>query len=76
MEPRSPYDAPKTYTSNGTNTPKWKPDTTWMVGNVLERYMQLDRKNFQWHSFYNGWLEGRFQMLKDLNIYEKEKEDE
>lgn len=37
-----------------------------MIGNVDERFKQLERKGWDWSSFYNGWLEGRFKMLEEI----------
>jgi hypothetical protein len=39
------------------------PDSTQMIGQAKERYDQLERKDFDWHSWYNGWMEGRFNLL-------------
>jgi hypothetical protein len=37
-----------------------------MIGRVHERYSQLTRKNYDWRSFYSGWIEGRFAMLAEI----------
>jgi len=29
-----------------------------MIGNVDERFKQLERYDYQWRSFYAGWIEG------------------
>lgn len=41
-------------------------DSKRMIGNVHRRFKQLERKGWDWSSFYNGWLEGRFSMLTEL----------
>lgn len=40
-------------------------DSKWMIGRVEKRFEELSRKGYDWISFYNGWLEGRFDMLKE-----------
>jgi hypothetical protein len=49
---------------------------TWnsakMIGNVKERFKQLERKGWDWSSFYNGWLEGRARMYAELSVQETE----
>ena len=42
-------------------------DSKRIIGSVEERFDQLKRKNFDWSSFYNGWVEGRFAMLVELS---------
>ena len=37
-----------------------------IIGNVHERYDALKRKKYDWSSFYNGWIEGRFAMIKEI----------
>lgn len=52
-------------------------DSERMVGRVKDRFKELEEKNHEWRSFYNGWLEGRYDMLaqnKGLGIYKEEKE--
>jgi hypothetical protein len=39
-----------------------------IIGNVHEIFKNRDHYNFEWRSFYNGWIEGRFQMLKDVGV--------
>jgi len=41
-------------------------DSKALIGNVDERFDNLKRKNFEWGSFYNGWIEGRAAMLAEL----------
>jgi len=41
-------------------------DSTLIIGNVRQRYDQLERKHWDWSSFYNGWIEGRISMLVEL----------
>ncbi len=40
-----------------------KPNSTELIGNVHEHFEQLKEYNFDWKSFYNGWIEGRTQMV-------------
>jgi hypothetical protein len=35
------------------------PNSTQIIGNVHERYKELESYKFDWHSFYHGWIEGR-----------------
>jgi len=53
-----------------------------MIGNVRERYEQvkdngimrsIEGKEYEWHSFYTGWLEGRFAMLGESRELELRK---
>ena len=40
-----------------------------LVGKVKERYKEIfrpDRRWDVWRGFYNGWLEGRAEMLKTI----------
>jgi hypothetical protein len=46
-------------------------DISQIIGAVEERFNQLIRKGWDWSSFYNGWLEGRFAMLSELRNGEK-----
>jgi hypothetical protein len=41
-------------------------DSKALIGKVEERFDDLKRKNFEWGSFYNGWIEGRIAMLAEL----------
>jgi hypothetical protein len=38
---------------------KLSPDSTAIIGKVHERYEELGNYDFNWKSFYNGWIEGR-----------------
>jgi hypothetical protein len=53
-----------------------------LIGNVRERYEQvkdhgitrsLEGKEYEWHSFYTGWLEGRLAMLWESHEQEMRK---
>jgi hypothetical protein len=37
-----------------------------LIGSVQQRFKELEHKNWNWSSFYNGWLEGRINMLKEI----------
>lgn len=37
-----------------------------IIGEVKERFAELKHKEWDWQSFYNGWLEGRTRMLIDI----------
>ena len=45
-------------------------DSTAIIGIVRERFDEIfrpDRRWDEWRSFYNGWLEGRTDMLMRIN---------
>jgi hypothetical protein len=44
-----------------------------MIGNVDERFKQLERYEYQWRSFYAGWIEGRGKMYSELLDEEEKK---
>lgn len=62
---------------------KW--DSKHIIGDVRERYEQVKQQGithslkgeeWDWQSFYNGWIEGRLSMLLELTKEEwKEKHD-
>ena len=37
-----------------------------LIGNFEERFTELENKQFDRRSFYNGWKEGRAELLKEL----------
>ena len=39
-------------------------DSTKTIGRVRDRFKELESKDFDWRSFYNGWLEGRVDIFK------------
>jgi hypothetical protein len=39
-------------------------DSHALIGRVKDRFEELKHKQWQWSSFYHGWLEGRADMLK------------
>ena len=41
-----------------------------LIGDVQEHYKNLEHKGWDWRSFYNGWLEGRFKMLGIMRGWE------
>ena len=44
-------------------------NSTNLIGNVKERYKEIfrpDRRWDVWRGFYNGWLEGRNNMLSSI----------
>jgi len=43
-------------------------DSTQVIGNVKEKYPLVGRKGWDWPSFYNGWIEGRFELLRELGL--------
>jgi hypothetical protein len=46
---------------------KW--NSTNLIGNVKERYREIfrpDRRWDVWRGFYNGWLEGRNNMISAI----------
>jgi hypothetical protein len=49
-------------------------NSTDLIGNARERFGNLEHYNIEWHSFYNGWIEGRFAMLKETGIIREDDE--
>ena len=46
-------------------------DSTKTIGCVRDVYKDLEHKEFEWRSFYNGWLEGRVDIYrKALDVKE------
>ena len=49
---------------------KYNLDSKTMIGHARWRFDSLTdhpyRKNWDWVSFYNGWLEGRFDLIRVL----------
>lgn len=48
-----------------------------IIGDVKETYTNLEHKGWDWRSFYNGWLEGRWRLattIKTLRARVKELE--
>jgi hypothetical protein len=43
-----------------------------MIGEVEARFKTLERKRWDWVSFYNGWLEGRGAMYAELQKQDSE----
>ena len=41
-------------------------DSERMIGRVKDRFKELEKKEFEWRSFYNGWIEGRSDMLQQI----------
>jgi hypothetical protein len=37
-----------------------------LIGNVTKRFKDLEHKNWDWRSFYNGWLEGRSMIIEEI----------
>jgi len=46
-------------------------NSTEMIGWVQERFKELSHHKFDWRSFYNGWLEGRADMLSVQTPFQK-----
>lgn len=42
-------------------------NSTEMIGRVEERFKELERYGFDWRSFYNGWLEGRADLMRKVD---------
>jgi hypothetical protein len=43
------------------------PDSTQLIGTPERRFACLIRKEYDWRSFYNGWLEGRAELIREIN---------
>ena len=39
-----------------------------IIGRVRDRFKELEHKEWDYRSFYNGWLEGRVDLLKQTPI--------
>ena len=37
------------------------------IGRARERWNEIDHEGLDWRSFVNGWLEGRIDLMKELN---------
>lgn len=37
-----------------------------LIGRVKDRFKELKHKRWDWRSFYNGWIEGRVDLLSGL----------
>lgn len=48
-------------------------NSTKLIGEVRKRFDELIEKEFDWSGFYNGWIEGRFEMLAEIKGWKKEK---
>lgn len=42
-------------------------DSIKLIGRVRERFKELLHKEWDWRSFYHGWLEGRADMYKQVS---------
>lgn len=54
-------------------------DRIRLIGEPKTRFSELIHKDWEWHSFYNGWLEGRNKMLlevlKESAVFDSRVED-
>lgn len=55
-----------TFKKNETADDALKYDGKKLIGRSKERYAELIHKGWDWSSFYNGWIEGRSDMLKEI----------
>ena len=51
-------------------------DSERMIGRVKDRFKELEKKEFEWRSFYNGWIEGRSDMLQQIKGWGQYKPDQ
>jgi hypothetical protein len=42
-----------------------------LIGNVDSMFKDLEHKQFDWRSFLNGWIEGRYAMLEENGYFNK-----
>lgn len=49
----------------------FKFDSLKMIGDVQERFKELEHKQWDWKSFYNGWIEGRADLWAELKGLKK-----
>ena len=38
-----------------------------LIGRARERWEEIDNEGLDWRSFANGWLEGRIDLMKQLD---------
>ena len=38
-------------------------NSTELIGRARQRWNEIDNEGLDWVSFYNGWLEGRFDLV-------------
>lgn len=57
-------DETGTDTQNSEQIGEW--DSNRLTGSVKERFKELEEKQHDWRSFYNGWIEGRADMLAQI----------
>ena len=38
-------------------------NSTELIGRARQRWNEIDHEDLDWVSFYNGWLEGRFDLV-------------
>lgn len=38
-------------------------NSTDLIGRARQRWNEIDNEGLDWASFYNGWLEGRYDLL-------------
>ena len=38
-----------------------------LIGRARERWEEIDNEGLDWKSFANGWLEGRIDLMKQLD---------
>ena len=53
-----------------------KLDSKYIIGDVREHFKAVfneDRQWDEWRAFYNGWIDGRAQMILDVQAYANEK---
>jgi hypothetical protein len=46
---------------------KIMPNSDQLIGKSYERFQCLEHYGFDWRSFYNGWLEGRIDIIHSFN---------
>jgi hypothetical protein len=46
-------------------------DSKWLIGRSKDRFNELLYKKWDWRSFYNGWIEGRADVVEDVLKREK-----
>jgi len=44
---------------------KKPPSSKEIIGDVKERFKELEHKGLDWKSFYSGWIEGRTSILEE-----------
>lgn len=48
-------------------------NSTELIGRARDRWQEIDNKDLDWKSFYNGWLEGRIDLFSPPQLQANQK---